>query len=132
MKRHSFMTRTTNIIGIRGEKTPVVRAGPGRENTSVLATVCADGTCLDPFIIYTGKRLQTQWIGRSEQCPNVQYAVSEKGWMTSKLFENFFEETFVPHVNSKGSGPALLVFDGHVSHISLQLVSQAARTALPW
>lgn len=38
------------VVGIRGEKTERVRGGPGRNNTTVLATTCADGTALDPMI----------------------------------------------------------------------------------
>lgn len=117
-----------NVVGIRGEKTPRVRAGPGRSNTTVLATTCADGTCMDPMIVYQGKRMQVQWKGKTDECPKTSYGVSENGWMTTELFETWFTKVFVPYIQEKGDGPAVLLFDGHVSHLSLGTVT-AARDA---
>ena len=78
-------------IGTKGAKTVRVTSGSSRENISVLATCCADGTSLDPLIIFKGKNMQSSWVG-TEALPETQYAVSESGWMTRVIFEDFFQK----------------------------------------
>lgn len=80
-------------LGTKGAKTVRITSGSNRENISVLATCCADGTALDPLIIFKGKNMQSSWIG-TDALPETQYAVSESGWMTRAVFEDFFK-TFV-------------------------------------
>ena len=48
-------------IGTRGTKTVRVTCGANRENITVLAACCADGTALPPLIVYKGKRVQSTW-----------------------------------------------------------------------
>lgn len=43
--------------------------------------------------------------------------------MTSELFLNWFTKSFVPHV--KGDTPSLLIFDGHSSHVTADLITAA-------
>lgn len=109
------------VVGIRGEKTERVRGGPGRDNTAVLATCCADGSSLDPLVIFTGQRMQAQWVGQNTaKCPALDYGVSKKGWINSEIFEEWFVKTFVPHVQQKGDGPALLAHSSHHWPIGVQ------------
>ena len=108
-------------IGTKGAKTVRVTSGSSRENISVLATCCADGTSLDPLIIFKGKNMQSSWVG-TEALPETQYAVSESGWMTRVIFEDFFKR-FVE--KTKDIRPILLILDGHLSHTSLATVELA-------
>lgn len=34
----------------------------GRENTTVMVTICADGTSLKPLVIFKGKNYQVDWV----------------------------------------------------------------------
>lgn len=108
-------------IGTIGKKTIRVTPGAGRENTTVLAVVSANGKALDPFIIFKGKNLRTNWHG-DESLPNTKYVASDNGWMTASIFENFFKG-FVEE--TKSTRPILLLLDGHLSHTSLNTIDIA-------
>ena len=60
-------------------------SGAGRENISVLATCCADGHALDPFIIFSGINFQSTRHGKNS-LPNTLYGISKNGWMTAEIF----------------------------------------------
>lgn len=61
----------TGVTGQTGQKERVMGAqkkglhyqqvGSSRENTTVLVTICADGSALPPAIIFKGKAYQTNW-----------------------------------------------------------------------
>ena len=110
-------------IGTKCVKTVRLTHGANRENITVLATCCADGTCFDPLIVFKGKKLQPTWCGE-EALPDVQYAVSETGWMTSAIFEDFFKR-FAE--KTAGTRPLLLILDGHLSHTTLKTVELAIK-----
>ena len=55
------------------------------------------------------------------------YSVSDSGWMEAANFKQCFAKMFIPavkHLTTKH--PVLLVFDGHHSHISLDLIKLAS------
>ena len=56
--------------------------------------------------------------------PGTQYAVTDSGWMTSSVFEDFFE-SFVE--TTKDKRPLLVLLDGHLSHTTLATVELAAK-----
>ena len=78
-------------IGPKGAKTVRVSHGSNRENTTVLAACCADGSALDPLIVFKGKNMMSNWIGENA-LPNTYYATSETGWMTTVIFHTFVEK----------------------------------------
>jgi hypothetical protein len=41
------------VIGARGKKTQHQQSAGGRENTTVIITICADGSSLKPAVIYS-------------------------------------------------------------------------------
>lgn len=111
----------SKTIGSKGEKTVRLTHGANRENITVLATCCADGTCLDPLVVFKGKKMQSTWIGE-EALPGTQYAVTESGWMTSAVFEDYFKTLAKKTANTR---PLLVILDGHLSHTSLTTVEVA-------
>lgn len=56
--------------------------------------------------------------------PNCRYNFSESGWMETSHFVEWFETIFINFANQI-DGPKLLIFDGHSSHISIQLIELA-------
>ena len=52
---------------------------------------------------------------------NTYYGVSENGWMETKIFADWFA-TFA--TNNKGH-PMFLLFDGHMTHISIRVIGRA-------
>ncbi|MCL4152982.1 UNVERIFIED_CONTAM: hypothetical protein GTU68_011284 [Idotea baltica] len=110
-------------IGTKGVKKVRLTHGANRENVTVLATYCADGSVFEPLIIFKGKRMQSTWC--SEDPSNkAEFAVSESGWMTRNIFEDYFE-MFIK--KTAGIRPILLILDGHLSHSSFTTVQRAAQ-----
>ena len=75
---------------------------------------------MDPLIIFRGKNLQSTWLG-NESPKDTYYVISENGWMTTKIFHHWFE-LFIDAVKVR---PILLLFDGHMTHLSTKTVDLA-------
>lgn len=50
-----------------------------------------------PLIIFQGKHLWTQWLYPNEDIKTA-YAVSEKGWMETTIFEKYIREVLGPYI----------------------------------
>lgn len=96
--------------------------GTGRTNTSILFVVSANGDKLPPFILYKAKHLWDIWMPENA-FPNTGYAATASGWMTADSFYSWFKNSFLN--NCPNERPLLLIFDGHVSHISDKLIRLA-------
>ena len=97
-------------------KTVRLTCGANRENITVLGAVCADGKACPPLIVFKGQRVQSTWVGKNA-IRETRYAATENGWMTTTVFENFFEQ-FVEYARAHTDRPILVFFDGHTSHTS--------------
>lgn len=106
---------------LKGVPAKRVTGGNARKTTTVLACVSADGGKMPPMILHKGKRIWDNMMGENAY-PGTSYAVSENGWMTEYAFNNWFKETFLTHIKTR---PVLLIYDGHLSHISMELVQMA-------
>lgn len=108
------------VVGAKGQKVSRVTHGSGREATSILACICANGEALPPLVIFTGKNMHSTWKG-SAAYPGTTYAVSAKGWMESEIFADWFGN-FCRTVPQR---PLLLIFDGHSTHLSFSVIKKA-------
>ena len=101
-----------------------VGGGSGREYTTVHVACSASGERLPPFVLYKGKNIYQRWIQGGPA--GAVYGVTESGWMDSSMFLSWFMKLFCPAVaHLTSSGPVFLFFDGHHSHISLELIRKA-------
>ena len=64
--------------------------------------------------------MQSVWKGE-HALPNTCYGVSPSGWMTSVIFEDWFNG-FIKEVTIR---PLLLIFDGHLTHLTLKTITTA-------
>ncbi|KAB0790628.1 hypothetical protein PPYR_14930, partial [Photinus pyralis] len=118
----------TKVVGKKGAKSTRTTAGPGRENTTVLFACSASGVKAPPLIIFKGKQLWTHMISDSAY-PGTTYAATPNGWMQSAdVFERYIEGAFVQAIGSER--PVLLVYDGHVTHISLAVIEKAENAGI--
>ena len=62
----------------------------------------------------------------SDAYPGTAYAVADKGWMTVTVFLNWFQFQFLEMLKTV-EGPKLLIYDGHISHVSISLVECAVK-----
>jgi len=52
---------SNKAIGGKGKRVQHEQQGGGRENTTVIVTICADGTSIPPAVIFKGKSYQASW-----------------------------------------------------------------------
>ena len=86
----------------------------------MLACASAAGEVFPPLFIFKGKNFQTIWKGQNALQGNL-YACNESGWMETDMFYTWLQK-FVFVVTLR---PLLLLVDGHVSHISGELIKLA-------
>lgn len=121
-----------HALGVKGKALSRVSGGSGRESTTVLACVSADGSTLPPLIIFKGAAVQARWTSE-DGFPGTLYACSANGWMEEPQFFNWLSNGFIPFVKNIRDGEgvpdqaALLVYDGHCSHISVRIVEKAVQ-----
>lgn len=107
-----------------------ISGGSGRESITVLATVSADGSYMPPLVVFKGAAVQARWTSEKSY-PGTAYTTSSNGWMEEPQFFEWFSSTFVPHVkrvretHNLPKQVAILLFDGHNSHISYRIVKTA-------
>ena len=115
------------IIAKRGDKAVQdTIGGSGREYFTILGAGSASGVRLPPYFVYKGKNLWSRWMTGGPA--GSLYSVSDSGWMEGANFKQWVEKMFLPavkHLTSKN--PVLLIFDGHHSHISFELIELARK-----
>lgn len=111
------------VIGKKGFRCTRTTSGPGRNNTTVLLATNACGKKVPPLIIFQGKHLWTEWMFKNQNIETA-YAVSEKGWMQTSIFEKYLKSVFVPALGN--DRPVLLIYDGHSTHVDLNVIQYAA------
>ena len=110
----------TQIIGPKGKNVKRTTYGNNRSHQTVLACCNADGDAMDPLFVFKGINMQSVWKGK-HALPNTYYSVSSSGWMTSVIFEDWFDG-FIKEVTIR---PLLLIFDGHLTHLTLRTIATA-------
>ncbi|KAF5345607.1 hypothetical protein D9758_015170 [Tetrapyrgos nigripes] len=102
------------VIGRKGASIVHQQRSGDRENITVLPTICADGTCLAPAIIFKGQGYQTKWLQNNPIDARLSY--SKKGYIEGEIGVAWLED-FDKQTKGKAAGRAcLLLVDGHASH----------------
>ncbi len=114
------------LIAVKGQKHFWVNSSTEKAQITVLACASASGYILPPMVIYDRKRL-TQELTKNE-VPGTIYGLSDKGWINSDLFLQWFELHFLTH--APPARPLLLLLDGHSSHYQPDLVRLAAKAGV--
>ena len=115
------------VLAWRGTKAVYeVGGGSGREYITVLGCGSADGVKLPPFVVYKVKNFWARWTKGGPA--GATYNVSDSSWMEKSNFCEWFGHTFSPAVSHLlATGPVVLFFNGHGSHIDFELVSLALK-----
>lgn len=118
-------TKAVGAIGVPATRTT---HGTGRENISVLMSCSANGIKGPPLFIFKGKSVWDAWIPKDDEgFPGCTYAATDNGWIEWKVFFNFIEKSFIQHTRPSIDDPLLLIYDGHTSHVSLDLIEMAKK-----
>lgn len=114
----------TKIVGKRGAPSSRTTAGSGRDNTTVLMAVSADGFKAPPLIIFKAKNMWDDWVAPpADAFPGTTYATSANGWMESNIFLRYFQTSLLEVFGPER--PILLIYDGHSSHVDERLIRTA-------
>ena len=97
-----------------------VTSGERGKTHTVVTCVSAAGLLIPPMMIYPRVCLAEGL--KAGAYPGTLFACSKSGWITQELFLEWFR-FFVASIPP--TRPVLLIFDGHSSHISLDLIQLA-------
>lgn len=107
----------------KGKRNPsVVIPGSGKEMYTVLGCVAANGKVFPPYILYKAKNLYDSWCVGGPY--GAGYSTTDSGWMEGTTLASWFEKRFLYHVRHIKK-PILVLFDGHSSHITVDLITTA-------
>ena len=112
-----------NFYCKRGLKNPhKVVASSTKTQYTVQVCCSAAGQFLPLYVVYKGAHLYNTWIDGGPE--TTRYTVSQSGWMETAQFLEWFMKIFVENTKEIEGGK-LLIFDGHNSHISCDVVEMA-------
>jgi hypothetical protein len=107
----------------RGLRNPHKTVASSTKTMYTVQVCCsAIGEFLPMYIVFKGKHLYENWCHGGPD--DTRYNCSPSGWMEAEQFCEWFQKVFVSGT-SHLDGAKLLIFDGHSSHISPQVVQLA-------
>lgn len=111
------------IIGSKESKQSYISTPEDREWVSVIEAICADGSSLQPLVIFKGQSVQMQWF-IPERTPHWTYTASKSAYTSNDTGLYWLEEIFIPQTASKlrQNEYRLLLLDGHRSHCTLEFM----------
>ena len=92
------------------------------QDVKTLLYCSASGIACDPLIIFKGQNFMTSWFGENA-LPNTYYGHSENSCMDSVAFAKWFK-IFAETLKDR---PLLLIFDGHITHITIPVITRALK-----
>ena len=98
------------------------------QRATLLAAICADGSSMKNMIVLPRKSIDQELFELGYTPDKFHYGHSEKGFMTTRLFREWIELSFIPEIRSrraryKYEGPVLAIMDGFSVHDS-EMVSE--------
>ena len=115
--QHSF----SSVVGVKGQKHPRSITTGTKKHISVLACANAGGYVLPQLVIFSRKGLSPELT--KGEVPSTMYGLSDNGWMTGEIFENWFAHHFLVH--TPATRPLLLLLDGHSTHYNPSFIRRA-------
>ena len=100
---------------------PAVTTGKSQTIT-LLGCGSASGYAIPPYFVFPGKRFSEQLMQGAT--PGAAGCVSEYGWSNSEIFKSYLKDHFIKYVPGRTDDHVLLLFDGHKSHISVDLITK--------
>jgi hypothetical protein len=111
------------ICSRKHKKTRTTQQGK-REWVSLIECISSDGRVLSLYVIFKAKALNKDWYNEFRKDGGGTCAVSDRGWTDDELCMEWFKIVFEPETaKSLKEEWRLLLFDGHGSHLTPQVVS---------
>ncbi|RAQ98945.1 pogo transposable element [Stemphylium lycopersici] len=97
-----------------------------RDWITLIACVCADGSYLDPSLIYQSKSgsIQDSWLqGFDSDVHQAYISSSPSGWTNNEIGLAWLKQVFDRGTKAKArSSYRLLILDGHGSHLTMEFI----------
>ena len=82
------------------------------------------GQQIPPFFVFPGKRMQEGLLEGASA--GVSGTMSESGWSNTEIFSQYMQEHLIKYLPARSENSyALVLYDGHKSHVSLPLIEWA-------
>ncbi|CEL60399.1 hypothetical protein RSOLAG1IB_12348 [Rhizoctonia solani AG-1 IB] len=102
---------------VRKSTRPIVIQDGNRENVTIVECISADGTAIRPTYIFKGKYILSKW--KDNDPLHANFTVTDNGWTNTDVCLSWLRDVFDIETREKAAGlPRLLIWDGHVSHMS--------------
>jgi hypothetical protein len=102
-----------------------IQNGP-REWITLLACICADGSYLEPALIYqlTSGAIQDSWLqALDRKTHQIQISSSSSGWTNNDIGLAWLKQVFDRGTKAKAQlSYRLLILDGHGSHLTMDFI----------
>jgi hypothetical protein len=97
----------------------------GKSKTiTVLGCGSASGVAIPPYFVFPGKRMMPDLL--KDASPGANGTMSDSGWSNSSVFRDYLKDHFIKFIPRREPHQyLLLIFDGHKSHISVDLIDWA-------
>ena len=113
--------KSPNIITKKGVKKVRNRTSGRKGQITVVACGNAAGQVIPPMVIFEAKKLNHAWT--ANEIPGTRYGLSDKGWITTVLFEGWLTEHFLDYAVPQR--PLFLLLDGHSTHYQPEVIRLA-------
>jgi hypothetical protein len=105
-----------------------------REWITLLACICADGSYIEPSLIYQSASgsIQDSWLQAfNPDDHQVYFASSPSGWTNNEIGLAWLKQVFDRSTKLKaGRSYRLLIFDGHGSHLTMDFIEYCDRNRI--
>lgn len=115
---------TKRCIFKRGVKYPERIMDSSKSSTSLMFCGSATGALLPPYVVYKSKHLYNEWMKGGPL--GTRYNRSKSGWFDAIIFQDWFEEMFIPHVKQhklNEHGKVVIIGDNLSSHFSPKVLN---------
>jgi len=123
-------SKTGLVLGPKGEKNLYeIVPGSEKEQITVLLTISADGTIYPPLVVLPYERVPEKVA--SSYNMDWSFGNSKSGWMTSKIYMGYIENSLLPALRAKNVKLTVLyIVDGHKSHLSLDVAEYCTKNCI--
>jgi hypothetical protein len=131
-----ILTRSKRVFSRRLYEEGKIKAhiqDGSREWITLLACICADGSHLQPSLIYQSAAgsIQDTWLQAMRPEDRVYISSSPSAWTNNDIGLSWLKQVFDRYTRLKaGRGYRLLILDGHGSHLTMEFIEYCDRNRI--
>lgn len=111
------------IISGKNSKAQAVTSGRS-QTVTLIGCVNAIGHQIPPYFVFPGARMIDSLLEGAT--PGTSGTVTPTGWSNTEVFANYMQHHLLKYLPPRSSDePVLVLYDGHKSHVSLNLIEWA-------